>query len=238
MITRTIAFPESEKKDEKRRRGWWRTRIGALTKIFGGPLRYGDGKLYQLTDDDAGREDLHILLDHYAYSNPLAIPRVIKARAPWLTGSERDSLMEQVGRGPRYWTSAALAEALRLTEAERVALGGVPTIGAVDVTPEQRKQIRKERNTEGKRRKRRAAGMKPREQYLAASKSRPEPWKAAGISRATWFRRQKRGETGLSAVNLVNTADTLVSMAEPSRSAVTFAANTNPTTAIPEKIAA
>ena len=56
---------------KKRRREYHRARIGALTKVFGGAARYGDGKLYQFADDDAGREDLRILLDHYAYSNPV-----------------------------------------------------------------------------------------------------------------------------------------------------------------------
>jgi hypothetical protein len=100
-VNRPESEKKAEKKAEKRRRGWWRTRIGALTKIYGGPFRYGGGGLYQFTDDDAGRDDLRILLDHYAYSNPLAIPRIIKARVPWLTESERESLMEQVGRSPQ-----------------------------------------------------------------------------------------------------------------------------------------
>jgi hypothetical protein len=192
---------------DKRRRGWWNARKGALTKVFGSRFRYGNGTLYQFTDDDAGREDLRILLDHYAYSNPQAIQRVIKARAPWLTGSERESLIEQAGR---YWTSAALAEALRLTEAERIALGGVPTIGAIDVTPERRMELRKQRDTERKRQKRRAAKMQSRAQYLAANSiSRTKPWLADNVSRATWYRQHR--ETTLSAVNLLNTADTPVS---------------------------
>ncbi len=200
---------ESETKRQKRRRGWWRTRIGALTKVFGGSFRYGGAKLYQFTDDDAGREDLHILLDHYVFSNPLKIPGVIKARAPWLSDSERESLMEQVGRFPRYWTSAALAEALRLTEGERIALGGVPTIGAVDVSPEQRKEIRKKRDRERKRRKRRT---NPRAAYLAANSiSRDKPWEKENISRRTWYRR--RG-TSLSAVNLVKAVDIPVPTSE------------------------
>jgi hypothetical protein len=194
--------PESEKKADRkranRRRGWWRTRIGALTKIYGGPSRYGDGKLYQFTADDAGREDLRILLDHYAFSNPAKIPAVIEARAPWLTEPERENLMEQVGRFPRHWKSAALAEELRLTEAERVALGGVPTIGAIDVTPEQRKELRKQSDRERKRQKRRAAKVQPRAAYLAANSiSRLKPWKKAGTSRATHYRKLRDGrETG------------------------------------------
>lgn len=209
-VNRPESEKKAEKKREKRRRGWWRTRIGALNKVFGGPRRYGDGRLYQFSDDDAGREDLCILLDHYAYSNPAAMPRIIKARAPWLTEPERESLMEQVGRHSRYWKSQALAGALGLTEAERISLGGVPTIGAIDVTPDERRAMRKQRNTQGRRQKRRAAGMKPQ----ADSISRRKPWKAQGISRAKWYR--DRPETTLSAVNLVNTAGKTVSLSKSS----------------------
>ncbi len=90
-------YKRKAKGQKNRRRGWWRTRIGALNKVFGGRFRYGNGRLYQFNDDSGGREDLRILLDHYAYSNPLAMPRVIKARAPWLSESERESLINQVG---------------------------------------------------------------------------------------------------------------------------------------------
>jgi hypothetical protein len=65
----------------------------------------------------------------------------------------------------------ALAEALNLTEQERVELGGVPTIGAIDITPEQRKVLRRQRDRERKRRTRQS-----REQYLAVnSASRTKP---------------------------------------------------------------
>jgi hypothetical protein len=89
--------------EEQRRRAFQSVRIGDLTKVFG--YRYGGGKLYQFPDDDAGRDDLHILVDHYAYANPLAIYRVLKARAPWLLGVEQDSLLDEINRFPRRWTA-------------------------------------------------------------------------------------------------------------------------------------
>ena len=193
---------------KNRRRGWWRTRIGALNKVFGGPSRYGDGKLYQFADDDAGREDLQILLDHYASSNPAAVPRVIKARAPWLSESERESLIGSCP--PRYWDSPSLADTLGLTEAERSALGGVPTIGAVDVTPNERKALRLQRNKQRRQKKRLAAGVKPQSESV----SRAKPWLAETVSRAKWYR--NRRETTLDAVNLLNTASKPVSTSEPS----------------------
>jgi hypothetical protein len=56
-------------------------RIGALNKVFA--YRYGGTpESYVFPDDDAGR--VKILLDHYAWTNPLAMPRVIAWRAPWM----------------------------------------------------------------------------------------------------------------------------------------------------------
>jgi hypothetical protein len=208
-----------DKKNKSRRRGWWNTRKGALTKVFGSQRRYGGGKLYQFTDDDAGREDLRILLDHYALSNPAALTRVIKARAPWLSKPERDSLMEHVGASPRYWDSPSLADALRLTEAERNALGCVPTIGAIDVTPAERKAAQQQRDYAWKKAKRRNDGVVDRAEWLAANNvSRCKPWDNEGISRAQWYRR--RHETGESGVTLVSTSDRPVSQSEPSHSDV------------------
>jgi hypothetical protein len=103
------------KKSGKRSSGFQWARIGALNKVY--RHRY-HGEFYQFSEDDAGSDDLRILLEHYAYSNPFKIPAIIKMRAPWLSDDERDSLLEQVERFPRIWTSAALAEALRLTEEE------------------------------------------------------------------------------------------------------------------------
>jgi hypothetical protein len=208
LIANVLRSSHDKKKTEKQRRAFHAVRIGTLIKIFG--YRYGGGEFYVFTDDDAGREDLIILLDHYARGNPLAVPRVIKARAPWLSDTEREELLEQVARFPRTWTSAALAEALNLTEQERIALGGIRTIGAVDVTPEQRKQQRKQKDCARKRKARRAAGKQTRPEWLAAnSKSREKPWEAEGISRRTYYRRLKKQRgTGPSAIKLVNSCGT------------------------------
>jgi hypothetical protein len=96
----------------------------------------------------------------------------------------------------------------------------VPTIGAVDVTPRQRKKLRKERDRELKSQARRKAGAVQRDQYLAESRNGAKPWEKAGMSRATWYRRLKEGrETSPSAVKLANRVDEPVST-EPSRPAV------------------
>ncbi len=205
--------PRCRPTKDHRRQVFQVVRIGDLTKLFG--HRYGGGKLYQFPDDDAGREDLRILLDHYSYSNPLAIPRVIKARAPWLVGVEWEYLLEGVNRFPRIWTAQALALKLNLTEVDRRGLG-IRTIGAVDMTPAERKQQRKLRDRQRQRDKRRARGATPRE----SSKSRLKPWEALGMSRPTFYRKFKKPrETDTSAMNLEETGDEVVS---PSQQADRF----------------
>jgi hypothetical protein len=155
-------FEKRKLNEDQRRIAFQAVRVGDLTKVFGG--RYGGAKLYQFPDEDAGRDDLRILLDHYAYANPLAMWRVVKARAPWMTDDERDELLEEVNESPRRWTAQALADALNLTNAER-SHRRVRTIGAVDVTPEERQQRsqRKKRERERDRQRAKRHGLRSRE---------------------------------------------------------------------------
>jgi hypothetical protein len=170
---------------------WHPVRIGDLIKIFG--ARYGGGELFIFPNDDAGREDLRILLDHYVRAKPSAIPRVIKARAPWLTVVEHEDLLQLVIRSPRLWSARALAIQLNLTEAERRALK-VHTIGSVDMTPEERQQQRKLQDRARKRKARRTKGAKSRQRWLAAnSKSREKPWLELGMGRSAYYKHLKAG---------------------------------------------
>jgi hypothetical protein len=173
--------------------GWHPVRIGDLHTVF--RHRYGDGDQYEFPDDDAGRADLHILLDHYSVACPSAIPKVLKMRAPWLTGVERDDLLQEVTRHPRYWSSRALATQLNLTEAQRSSWRPkIRTIAAVDVSDERRKELRKLRNAELQRAKRRARNVKPRDEWLAAnSKSREKPWLEFGMGRSAYYKHLKAG---------------------------------------------
>jgi hypothetical protein len=89
-----------------------------------------------------------------------------------------------------FYTAAKLAKIMNSKEAERTMLG-IRTIGAVDVSPEQRKANRKKRDRDRRARQRRDAKKPTRAEYLAANaKSREKPWLAEGISRRTWYRRQ------------------------------------------------
>ena len=61
---------------ERRNQAIGKQRIGDLNRIYA--ARYGGREAYTFPEDDSGREDLEILLQHYALNNPLAMPRIIR----------------------------------------------------------------------------------------------------------------------------------------------------------------
>jgi hypothetical protein len=154
--------------------------------------RYG----HALPDDDAGRDDAHIMAHHLALAGPRqAAGRRIRAwaeiAAPWMTSPEIAEIVAKVTDQPIRWKADTLAKALNLTEAERRRLC-IRTIGAIDVTKAERLQARKLRDRQAKRANRRAQGAKPRAEWEAENNtSRTKPWIALGISRATWYRQNR-----------------------------------------------
>src|SRR5690606_16550757 len=88
----------------------------------------------------------------------------------------------------------ALANMLNLKDEERTRLR-IRTIGACDVTAAQRRKRQKGKKRVAdrlaKQKARRAAGMLPRADYLAASHSQTKPWEHFGCSRRTWEIRGK-----------------------------------------------
>jgi hypothetical protein len=67
---------------------------------------------------------------------------------------------------------------------------GLTAIAAGGETDEQFRERRRKRNAELKRQRREAAGATPRSQ----SKEQLKPWKAAGVGRTTFFKRQKKSK--------------------------------------------
>jgi hypothetical protein len=184
-----------------------RRRLGDLKTIL--RHRYG----HELPDDDAGREDLELLLDLVRYV-PNARNRmkyVIETWAPWMDTAESYRLVESVLRKPEYMRkvkAADLGARLNLTWEERQTLA-IRTIAPADLTPEEfeerRKERRREKERDRKRRKRRNAGIKSR----ATSIARLKPWERLGISRRTWYRRRGTVDgTSLSAHKLFNSNGT------------------------------
>jgi hypothetical protein len=90
----------------------------------------------------------------------------------------------------RKFSASSLGKHLRLTEDERWALN-ITTIEAHNVTPADRRRMRREMKTFKQRLRRRAKGVKPRVVYEDNSLTRTKPWKGQGISRTTWYRRRR-----------------------------------------------
>src|SRR6516225_12214834 len=96
-----------------------RLRYGALRKIF--HHRYG----YELPDDDAGRDDLWLLVSNasLAQAEPEKKMRhVIEMWAPWMTAEEQDAYVKHVyglDICERTQTGKEIGKRLGLTNAER-----------------------------------------------------------------------------------------------------------------------
>jgi hypothetical protein len=192
---------------EKRDRAIGTQRIGALNKLFSD--RYGGREGYVFPDDDAGAEDLEILLQHYRTTNPLAMRRIIKLRAPWMSEAEAAQLLEKVETYPRRWRAETLGRLLNFTGDEWKRLR-LRTIAPVDMTDDERRKFSTQLNTEKRRLRRLAKGMKTRAEWLEEN-NRTKPWEELGISKATYYRRRSRNvpetppndhETGLAAIKI------------------------------------
>lgn len=154
--------------------------------------RYGP----TLPDDDAGREDLFELLLQVSLriKAPTKVMRnFIQTWAPWMAEAEASEFIQRIERIPpnlRYRTAEHLGQRFNVTNAERERLR-LWLIAPVDIDlAEWRKAKRRARSRLWMQRRRREAGVRSRTAYLAVSLSRQNPWKAEGISRRTWYRRQ------------------------------------------------
>lgn len=150
----------------------------------------------QLPNDDAGRDDIEPVMHHMAaLTQPARRAQYwLELWAPWLTLAEQREIISGGIATARSWKADQLAWRYRVTKEERDMLG-LTTIGAIDYGKAARTKRRKDRDRQRKSASRRAAGMKPRTEYEAASLSKAQPWKAQGISRASWYRRKRETET-------------------------------------------
>jgi hypothetical protein len=173
-----------------------KVRIGSLNKLFA--YRYGGNCGWVFPDDDAGLEDLKILLHHYRFTYPHKLPRIIQLRAPW---SDSDKVLEEIFAHPRKWKSETLGQELNLTGKEWRQLR--IRIAPVDMTPAERRYYSRVLSNGRRRQKRKASGMLSRADYLATHNlSHTRPWEAEGICRRTWERRRaKTGVASLAAIH-------------------------------------
>ena len=96
---------------------------------------------------------------------------------------------------------------MNVTDEERERLT-LRTILPVDMTDE---QLAEQKKAKDRARKRRRPGLwrVSRAEYLAASKSREEPWKADNICRRTWERRCRKAVASPSSIKNFYPPDTL-----------------------------
>jgi len=129
-------------------------RLNDLARLF--RARYG----ITLPDDDAGRDDLFVALSHVAMlSNSRdRMHRYVEIWAPWLTVAEARQVIDHALTNPQRWKADQLAWRMRLTAADRAALG-ITTIGAVDLNRAGRIRLRKAKARDRERARR--ARLKP-----------------------------------------------------------------------------
>lgn len=181
----------------------------ALERIFADRYR-----ARRLPDDDAGRDDLRIMMDLLVQRGNDHCQTWAAEWFPDLPAAELEDILDHAGK---HWTPAKLGEALNLTNAERTRLG-IRIILPIDRTKKQLNQDTKKRNANRERARRLEAGARPRRQSL----SRTRPWEALGMSRATYYRKLKNGtletdETNSCVILLSSLCNTKLSQGGPVR---------------------
>jgi hypothetical protein len=161
-------------------------RIAQLNRLL--DYRYNDGVI---PDTGEARGHFEAYLNHLAL-RPRGDPekylhQEIGRWAPWMFPGDRDELVERILEKPERYGAVRLGKLLGLTDRERMHLK-ITTIRSIDAPSPKKRKLTRDR--EQQRKKRRAAGATPRAEYEQNSKTKLEPWKADGISKATFYRRR------------------------------------------------
>lgn len=122
----------------------------------------------ELQDDDAGRDNLRLLLE-LGLTGPKA-----HEIAPWTSTADLSRLIEEVDRFPQFWTADKIGSRVELTFKEKVKLN-IRNIDCYDKPKHEveafyRKQ-RRERDAERKRQKRKAEKKKSNARVSARAKA-------------------------------------------------------------------
>jgi hypothetical protein len=133
--------------------------------------------------------------------------------APWASAGDLVPIAAQAAKRKRMLRPDHVAQMLGVTLDERIALS-LKTIGASNVSEAERKRIMRERKRERDRtrqlEKRRLAGMADRQSQHSETLTSTKPWEAEGVSRRTWFYRQKQRCTEVSRIDIERKSDTRV----------------------------
>jgi hypothetical protein len=129
---------------------------------------------------------------------------------PWFSEAEIAAIESQAEKRKRMQGADAVAHDLRVCMEERTALG-LRTIGAFDVDQSTRKKLMQERKRERDRTRMQVKRAADHGGDNAGSITEIQPWKAAGISRATWYRRVRQNP---SRIDIYTKGDTFVSRSD------------------------
>jgi hypothetical protein len=157
------------RKDNARKwRRWHSKRYGEKPKdedFNRAPLRFRDLQTWfrfcyggGLPDDDAGRDDIAILIGYAVMSGKPTWP-LFETWTPWLDDDERERIVESATRFPIWHTDDELARRLRIQYQQRQALG-ITSFSSVDVDLAGCKRLRRQRDKERKKQDRATAKQK------------------------------------------------------------------------------
>jgi hypothetical protein len=132
-----------------------------------------------------------------------------------MSDSEASAISQEAAAFHKAMSADDVALELGVTWAQRQALS-LTTIGAVNMSKEARKEIRRIRDKVAKEKKRRAAGVQPRAKYESYSLSATQPWKGENMSRAAWYKARRKNETSVSTALLTSAAENKTSETSPS----------------------
>ena len=175
--------------------------VGDLRRVFRHRYRHHG---YTFTNDDAGRDDLELLLLPLSLC-PKApkekMKHAIELGAPWFDATEAQELIDQIMRLPacaRRLSGKELGERLNLTNSQRERWK-VWRIAPVDMTADDLKEQQKAKDRARKAIQRHEAGATPHERSL----SRRKPWEAEGIGRRQWERRRAKSHVAISSATIL-----------------------------------
>jgi hypothetical protein len=168
-----------------------------LTAVIGG--RYGGPVPDDLDDPDLDYGDVYLMLavqHRPPWAEPVEWLQDWAAEwAPTWSADHVQRIAECAAAKPRWYSGDKSADLLKVTFAERQLLH-LTNIGACDMTKKQRKKLvadeKRERDRQRKALHDRANGVQSRNQYLAAAAQKNASREAAGISRSTQHRRDRK----------------------------------------------
>jgi hypothetical protein len=161
----------------------------------------------------ADSDDLNTWLIAWIWHNPCvpdqiwAVMQCARKIGREITEGDAAAVIDEAAITRKCWKADPLARFLGVTYLQRKAID-LRTIGSINVRKRARKELRKLADRRRAERKRRARGVRRRQEYLEAnSLSATKPWEKLGMSRRTWERHRNKNDASPSATILLTLKD-------------------------------